>query len=63
MTSLVTRFSDSMTPQSQLTISIIQLSTRISNAFLPRFMYFKKDAKNVKRRQPYVTFTLNALDV
>eukprot|EP01050_Picozoa_sp_SAG11_P019206 SAG11_NODE_3023_length_2755_cov_48.730422_2_plen_59_part_00 len=35
----------------------------ISNAFLPRFMYFKKDAKNVKRRQPYVTFTLNALDV
>ena len=29
MTSLVTRFSDSMTPQSQLTISIIQLSTRM----------------------------------
>eukprot|EP01050_Picozoa_sp_SAG11_P019489 SAG11_NODE_3112_length_2678_cov_2.781698_1_plen_128_part_10 len=32
MTSLVTRFSDSMTPQSQLTISIIQLSTRFSVA-------------------------------
>ena len=26
--------------------------------YIPKFIYFKKDAKNAKRRQPYVTFTL-----